>query len=96
MLSPGLDFDGLVERDGDGGVPFVWPPVKPGHKVELTSMRPYPRGEGEPLVLETLAVSPKVFYVHNFLSDGEADKLVAFAQVHHEGHSNTREHPNIS
>jgi hypothetical protein len=52
-----------------------------GHRVELTDLQPYPRGADTPVVLETLATSPKVFYVHNFLSDAEADALVAFAQV---------------
>jgi hypothetical protein len=58
---------------------FVWPPIKVGHKV-VTMIDP-PRGIEHPITLETLKTSPKVFYVHNFLSDEEADALVEFAQV---------------
>jgi len=75
------EFGSIAARDGDGGVPFVWPPRAVVHRVELTDLQPYPRGADTPVVLETLATSPKVFYVHNFLSDAEADALVAFAQV---------------
>jgi hypothetical protein len=75
------EFGSIAACDGDGGVPFVWPPRAVGHRVELTDLQPYPRGADTPVVLETLATSPKVFYVHNFLSDAEADALVAFAQV---------------
>ena len=71
----------LLERDGDGGVPFVWPPRGVGHQVELADLKPYPRGKDHPVTLETLTTSPKVFYVHNFLSDEEAEALVNFAQV---------------
>jgi hypothetical protein len=39
-----------------------------------------PRGKDSPVTLETLSESPKAFYVHNFLSDEEADNLVSFAQ----------------
>lgn len=58
---------------------FVWPPVKVGHTI-VTSIDP-PRGIEHPITIETLKTSPKVFYVRNFMSDAEAEALVAFAQV---------------
>ncbi len=67
-----------LDKGAAPGVPFIWPPVYFGHLYELSEME-QPRGM--PIVLETLSTSPKVFYVHNFLSDVEADALVSFAQA---------------
>ena len=34
---------------------------------------------GKPIILETLSHSPRAFYVHNFMSPKETDKLIAYS-----------------
>jgi len=60
------------------GALFVWPTVSVGHVQR-------PRGVvsanlSRPLELETLSLSPRVFFVRNFLSDEEIEQLIAFAK----------------
>lgn len=54
---------------------FMWPPVKVGHRVNLTDVNSH----RQPLMLETLNVDPPVFRVHNFLSEDETSKIIARA-----------------
>lgn len=55
---------------------FVWPTFGVGHRVELPGVAS--ACKGKPIVLTTLAESPRVFEVENFLSEQDADDLVAF------------------
>lgn len=55
---------------------FVWPTFGVGHRVELPGVAS--ACPGNPIVLTTLAESPRVFEVENFLSEQDADDLVAF------------------
>lgn len=53
---------------------FIWPAFEVGHKVEVpgvTSSIP-----GQPITLETLSDSPRVFLVENFLSPQDAEDLI--------------------
>jgi prolyl 4-hydroxylase len=58
------------------GTHFQWPTVEVGNKVEVSGVV---SPSGKPIVLEALSNSPKVFYVHNFMSDEEAEFLKASA-----------------
>ena len=55
---------------------FYWPSHEVGHRVALPWME-MPRGV--PIELETLAASPRAFFVHNFMTDAETDMLIATA-----------------
>lgn len=57
--------DELLIRNGDGGVPFIWPPLKVGHRVVRKDM-PSPRGKDNPIIVETVNTSPKVYRFHSF------------------------------
>ena len=60
------------------GALFVWPTVSVGHvhvPQGVASADP-----ARPLEIETLSESPRVFWVHNFLSDAEIDTLVGYAK----------------
>jgi prolyl 4-hydroxylase len=67
----------LVEDDKLWLVPrhreFMWPTFKRGHLVEV---RHVASGNGEPIVVETLSESPKVFRLNNFFTSEEADELI--------------------
>ncbi|OQR87356.1 hypothetical protein ACHHYP_09099 [Achlya hypogyna] len=52
---------------------FVWPFVKPGHRVFI---EPTQSPTGRPLILESWTESPRVFHVHNFFAEAEADVLI--------------------
>ncbi|KAG7399491.1 hypothetical protein PHYBOEH_008726 [Phytophthora boehmeriae] len=52
---------------------FVWPFVKLGHRVSVTS-RASPTKS--PVIIESLSESPRTFRLHNFFSDEEADRLI--------------------
>ena len=57
---------------------FVWPTYKVGHIQRpkgVVSANPK-----KPLELETLSLSPRVFFVRNFLSDLEINTLITFAK----------------
>jgi hypothetical protein len=56
---------------------FVWPTVKIGHTVKLDQIT---SKNGKPVLLETLEDWPRVFHVHNFMSDKEADMLISSAK----------------
>eukprot|EP00462_Mataza_sp_D1_P009509 CAMPEP_0175166296 /NCGR_PEP_ID=MMETSP0087-20121206/27618_1 /TAXON_ID=136419 /ORGANISM="Unknown Unknown, Strain D1" /LENGTH=496 /DNA_ID=CAMNT_0016455879 /DNA_START=71 /DNA_END=1561 /DNA_ORIENTATION=+ len=56
---------------------FVWPAHEEGHNVTL----PYPLNNGQNIVLETLTTSPRLFRLHNFLSDSEVDEMLASANT---------------
>ncbi|OQR82538.1 hypothetical protein ACHHYP_15884 [Achlya hypogyna] len=56
------------------GLLFVWPFVKVGHRVRIEAVL---SPTGRPIVLESLSETPRVFHVHDFFSDAEADALVA-------------------
>ena len=70
----------LVENDKLWLVPkgreFIWPTFKKGHLVEVRHVK---SGNGEPIVVETLSESPKVFRLNNFFTTEEADELIANA-----------------
>jgi hypothetical protein len=56
---------------------FIWPAFEVGHKVEVpgvTSSIP-----GQPITLQTLSNSPRVFLVENFLSPQDAEDLIEIA-----------------
>lgn len=55
------------------GLLFVWPFVKLGHRVEVTSKASPTR---RPIVIESLTESPRTFKIHNFFDDEEADRLI--------------------
>lgn len=67
----------LVEDDKLWLVPrhreFMWPTFKRGHLVEVQHVA---SGNGEPIVVETLSESPKVFRLNNFFTSEEADELI--------------------
>lgn len=70
--------DELVDDDKLWLVPrhreFIWPTFKRGHQVEV---RHVASGNGEPIIVETLSESPKVFRLNNFFTSQEADELIA-------------------
>jgi hypothetical protein len=73
----------LLHDRGQELLPFIWPPRAPGHQITLDlgldDDDEVLRGKG-PMTITTLQTSPKAFYIANFLSDAEAEELVAFAQ----------------
>lgn len=59
------------------GTHFQWPSVRIGYKRTVPGLT---GGAGQPIELETLTSgTPKVFYVHNFLSEEEAQALIDFS-----------------
>ncbi|RHY31295.1 hypothetical protein DYB32_003631 [Aphanomyces invadans] len=55
------------------GLLFVWPFVQLGHRVLVTAkLSPTEK----PIVLESFSESPRVFHVHNFFTNDEADALI--------------------
>mmetsp|Transcript_19373 Transcript_19373/g.39192 ORF Transcript_19373/g.39192 Transcript_19373/m.39192 type:complete len:479 (-) Transcript_19373:323-1759(-) len=83
VQSPSHLVNGTVLYRGPtmAGRHFQWPAVRVGYK------RPVPGlvgGTGKPVELETLTepidgAEPRVFYVHNFLSQDEAEAFVEFS-----------------
>ena len=64
--------------------PFIFPTQSVGNNITLkynqhhfTSL--FPHEEGRTITLETLSIAPRVFKVHNFFSDEEADFLIDYA-----------------
>lgn len=55
------------------GLLFVWPFVKLGHLVHVTSEASPTK---QPIVIESLTESPRTFHLHHFFDDEEADRLV--------------------
>ncbi|EQC39849.1 hypothetical protein SDRG_02508 [Saprolegnia diclina VS20] len=55
------------------GLLFVWPFVKPGHRVYIESTQ---SPTDAPLILESWTESPRVFHVHHFFSEADADVLI--------------------
>ena len=60
------------------GALFVWPTVKIGHVQRPQGVTS--ANASKPIELETLSLSPRVFFVRNFLSDEEIEKLISFAK----------------
>ena len=72
------------------GTHFVWPSVRVGYRRAIPGLS---GGTGEQIELESLTddgdrdgrgnrsrhASPRLFYVHNFLSSAEADELIRFS-----------------
>lgn len=52
---------------------FIWPTVEIGHKVMLNHIDVRSK---EHLILETISQQPKIFKLHNFISEDEASTLV--------------------
>jgi hypothetical protein len=57
---------------------FVFPTGKLGRVVAVPRVPP-PHGKARPITVETLSLSPRVFHLHNFITEAESDALVAFA-----------------
>ena len=57
---------------------FVFPTGALGRAVPVPRVRS-PRGKRRPITVETLSHSPRVFHLHNFISESESDALVASA-----------------
>lgn len=55
------------------GLLFVFPFVKLGHRVYLTSTESPTQ---KPVILESFTESPRTFHMHNFFTYEEADKLI--------------------
>lgn len=53
---------------------YVWPAPRIGHITNVSLQ------DGTQIELEVLASSPRILYVHNFLSESEANDLISFAQ----------------
>lgn len=56
---------------------FFWPGMYVGYRVELKDL-PYPKKDVT-LYMETLSLSPRLFRIDHFLTDEEADWVVATA-----------------
>mmetsp|Transcript_1215 Transcript_1215/g.1560 ORF Transcript_1215/g.1560 Transcript_1215/m.1560 type:complete len:502 (+) Transcript_1215:119-1624(+) len=59
------------------GREFLWPTVEIGHKEVISHIIP---PTGSPIVMETLSHEPRLFKLHGFFSDQEADSIVAHVQ----------------
>ncbi|ETV93665.1 hypothetical protein H310_12432 [Aphanomyces invadans] len=70
-------FDDIEENDRlyivGRGLHFVWPFVEFGHRVSLQSTQ---SPTGKPITLESFNDSPRVFLVHDFFTEEEADGLI--------------------
>jgi len=53
---------------------FMWPTIELGHQVKVAHLEDTPNGE--PVVVETLSHSPRIFRLHNLFSHTEADALI--------------------
>lgn len=53
---------------------FIWPAFEVGHKVEVPGVAS--SVPGQPITLQTLSDSPRVFLVENFLSPQDAEDLI--------------------
>jgi prolyl 4-hydroxylase len=53
---------------------YVWPAPYIGHNTSVSLQ------DGTKIRLEVLASSPRILYVHNFLSESEANDLISYAQ----------------
>jgi prolyl 4-hydroxylase len=62
--------------------PFVWPTVALGHRVAVPFHKDDERAgtDSKGVVLETISLSPRVFRLHNFVSDAETDAMMARAK----------------
>lgn len=56
---------------------FVWPGWSVGHRVSLSDVVV----DGAPLVLETLALEPRLFYIDGFLAPNEAEIIIEHARA---------------
>ena len=72
----------ILHDRGRKFLPFIWPPRSVGEALtlDLGSNGNDASGTKGPMTLTCLQASPKAFYVQNFLSDQEAEELIAFAQ----------------
>ena len=59
---------------------FVFPSDELGRTVAVPRVAP-PRGNNQPILLETISNAPRVFHIHNFLSNAEAESLVAYSEA---------------
>ncbi|ETV93663.1 hypothetical protein H310_12430 [Aphanomyces invadans] len=70
-------FDDIVPNDSlyivPTGLLFVWPFIEFGHRVALQSSQ---SPTGKPIILESFNDSPRVFLIHDFFTDKEADRLI--------------------
>ncbi|RHY26466.1 hypothetical protein DYB32_007595 [Aphanomyces invadans] len=70
-------FDDIVPNDSlyivPTGLLFVWPFIEFGHRVALQSTQ---SPTGKPIILESFNDSPRVFLIHDFFTDKEADRLI--------------------
>ena len=57
---------------------FVFPSGELGRAVAVPRVSP-PRGKAHPITVETISSSPRVFHLHNFITEAESDSLVACA-----------------
>lgn len=57
---------------------FVFPSGELGRAVAVPRVSP-PRGKAHPITVETISSSPRVFHLHNFITEAESDSLVAYA-----------------
>jgi hypothetical protein len=60
------------------GTNFVWPSYQVGHMQRPLGV--VSANVSKPIELETLSLSPRVFFIRNFLSDEEIEKLISFAK----------------
>lgn len=60
----------------DHGRMFIWPGYNVGHRQTVTRIS---APGGEPLVMETVALHPRIFRLINFFSDSEASEFVSNA-----------------
>ncbi|KAF0695802.1 Aste57867_13399 [Aphanomyces stellatus] len=70
-------FDDLAENDRlyvvAPNLLFVWPFVEMGHRVLIESPQ---SPTGKPIVLESFSDSPRVFLIHDFFTNDEADTVI--------------------
>ena len=57
---------------------FIFPFRELGSHVEVPRVTP-PRGRERPITVEAISERPRVFHLHNFISEDEADALVAYS-----------------
>jgi len=58
----------------DEGRVFIWPSFELGHRAVASTVK-LPWGY-DPIVLETLSTSPRVFRIYNFFTEDESNKLI--------------------
>lgn len=74
LQSAPLDAPFVLVGAGDH---FVWPGWQVGHRVSLPDVVV----DGAPLVLETLALEPRLFYIDRFLAPAEAALIIEHARA---------------